>query len=78
MGDSAVPSGPLHGSMETTAAVRLPNLLAKCDIDYPKVDFRLVTGPTERHHHAVLHYELIGAFVAGPIEHTELVQGKSG
>ncbi|CAG7608520.1 HTH-type transcriptional regulator GltR [Paenibacillus solanacearum] len=77
IGDSAVPAGPLHiGSMETTAAVRLPNLLAKYHVDYPRVDFRLVTGPTERHVHAVLHYELTGAFVAGPVEHTELVQEK--
>ncbi|MFP3125655.1 MULTISPECIES: LysR family transcriptional regulator [Bacillaceae] len=77
LSDSSVPSGPLHiGSMETTAAVRLPELLARYHTQYPDVDFSLVTGPTEQHVHAVLHYELHGAFVAGPIEHPELVQEK--
>ncbi|GMK44567.1 HTH-type transcriptional regulator GltR [Paenibacillus glycanilyticus] len=73
--DSKVPTGPLSiGSMETTAAVRLPVLLAKYHADYPAVDFNLVTGPTERHIHGVLHYELNGAFVAGPVDHPELEQ----
>ncbi|MDD9268324.1 LysR family transcriptional regulator [Paenibacillus sp. GCM10023248] len=75
VGDSAAPTGPLRiGSMETTAAVRLPILLTKYHRDYPDVDFTLTTGPTEKHIHAVLHYELNGAFVAGPVEHPELVQ----
>ncbi|WP_336773432.1 LysR family transcriptional regulator [Paenibacillus sp. MMO-58] len=73
--DSKVPTGPLSiGSMETTAAVRLPVLLAKYHADYPAVDFNLVTGPTERNIHGVLHYELNGAFVAGPVDHPELEQ----
>ncbi|MCM3628335.1 LysR family transcriptional regulator [Paenibacillus glycanilyticus] len=77
VGDSSVPTGPLYiGSMETTAAVRLPVLLAKYHADYPAVDFNLMTGPTDRHIHAVLHYELNGAFVAGPVDHPELVQEK--
>ncbi|NOU75529.1 LysR family transcriptional regulator [Paenibacillus sp. LMG 31458] len=75
VGDSSVPAGPLHiGSLETTAAVRLPKLLIKYHTDYPTVDFSLITGPTEKHIHAVLHYELNGAFVAGPVEHPDLVQ----
>ncbi|NOU86274.1 LysR family transcriptional regulator [Paenibacillus sp. LMG 31460] len=75
VGDSSVPAGPLHiGSLETTAAVRLPKLLTKYHTDYPAVDFSLITGPTEKHIHAVLHYELNGAFVAGPVEHPELIQ----
>ncbi|NIK71812.1 MULTISPECIES: LysR family transcriptional regulator [unclassified Paenibacillus] len=73
--DSKVPAGPLSiGSMETTAAVRLPVLLAKYHADYPAVDFNLVTGPTDSHIHGVLHYELNGAFVAGPVDHPELEQ----
>jgi len=75
VGDSASPSGPLHiGSMETTAAVRLPVLLTHYHHSYPNVDFTLTTGPTEKHIQAVLHYEINGAFVAGPVEHPELVQ----
>lgn len=77
VGDSGLPSGPLHiGSLETTAAVRLPILLTKYHTDYPKVDFTLTTGPTEQHISAVLHYDLNGAFVAGPVEHPDLVQEK--
>jgi len=77
VGDSAVPAGPFHiGAVETTAAVRLPMLLTKYHSEYPAVDFSLITGSTEQHLHAVLHYELNGAFVAGPVEHPDLVQEK--
>lgn len=72
--DEEVPSGPLMiGSMETTAAVRLPALLAKYHKEYPKVDFILKTGPTKQNIEDVLAYELDGAFVAGPVEHPELL-----
>ncbi|MGD8190731.1 LysR family transcriptional regulator [Brevibacillus ginsengisoli] len=75
VGDSTVPSGPLHiGSMETTAAVRLPALLTKYHTRCPAVELSLVTGPTEQHISRVLHYELSGAFVAGPVEHPDLIQ----
>lgn len=67
------PKGPLViGSMETTAAVRLPKLLATFHREYPYVYLTLKTGPTNQHIDDVLHYELDGAFVAGPIEHPEL------
>lgn len=75
VGDSSVPAGPLLiGSLETTAAVRLPMLLTKYHTDYPAVDFSLITGTSEKHIHAVLHYEQNGAFVAGPVEHPDLIQ----
>lgn len=77
VGSSSIPSGPLViGSMETTAAVRLPSVFAQYHLKYPNVDFSLVTGPTERLLHGVLHYELHGAFVSGPIEHPDLTQDK--
>lgn len=77
MGESSAPSGPLRiGSMETTAAVWLPQLLAHYNNLYPNVDLNLVTGPTEQQIQAVLHYELNGAFISGPIEHPDLVQEK--
>ncbi|MDU0154504.1 glutamate biosynthesis transcriptional regulator GltR [Bacillus cabrialesii] len=77
MGESSAPSGPLRiGSMETTAAVWLPQLLAHYNSLYPNVDLHLVTGPTEQQIQAVLHYELNGAFISGPIEHPDLVQEK--
>ena len=75
MKDDQTPKGPLIiGSMETTAAIRLPILLSKYHHDYPNVDLTLTTGPTEQHLHGVLHYELDGAFVSGPIEHPEIIQ----
>lgn len=73
MSDDQIPKGPLViGSMETTAAVRLPALLSKFHREYPAVDLTLKTGPTEQNVQGVLQYELDGAFVAGPIEHPEL------
>ena len=75
MKDDQTPKGPLLiGSMETTAAIRLPVLLSKYHRHYPNVDLTLATGPTAQHVHGVLHYELDGAFVAGPIDHPEIVQ----
>lgn len=75
VGDSAVPSGPLQiGAVETTAAVRLPALLTRYHKNYPAVDFSLITGPSDKHLEAILHYELNGAFVAGPVEHPDLDQ----
>lgn len=73
MSDDQTPKGPLViGSMETTAAVRLPSLLSTFHREYPAVDLTLKTGPTEQHVQGVLQYNLDGAFVAGPIEHPDL------
>jgi LysR family transcriptional regulator, cell division regulator len=75
MNDDQIPKGSLIiGSMETTAAVRLPALISKYHKDYPDVDLTLKTGPTEQNIQGVLQYELDGAFVAGPVEHPELIQ----
>jgi DNA-binding transcriptional LysR family regulator len=77
VGDSSEPSGPLAiGAVETTAAVRLPALLTNYHAQYPSVDFSLVTGSTDQLIHSVLHYELNGALVAGPVEHPDLAQEK--
>jgi DNA-binding transcriptional LysR family regulator len=75
MTDDQTPRGPLIiGSMETTAAVRLPVLFSKYHKDFPEVDLTLKTGSTEQHIQGVLQYELDGAFVAGPISHPDLIQ----
>jgi len=72
--DDGEPKGPLSiGSMETTAAVRLPTLLAKFHRRHPAVRLTLRTAPTADLVAAVLDGSLDGAFVAGPIEHAELV-----
>ena len=71
--DDGEPKGPLSiGSMETTAAVRLPPLLAEFHHRYPAVRLSLRTAPTADLVSAVLDGSLDGAFVAGPIDHAEL------
>ncbi|KAA1183073.1 LysR family transcriptional regulator [Rhizobium tropici] len=68
------PAGQLRiGAMETTAALRLPPILIEYSRLFPQVDVQVETGPTEALVSKVLNRELDGAFVAGPIEHAELV-----
>ncbi len=61
------------GSMETTAAIRLPSILVRYHDQFPKVNISLVTGPTERLIKGVLNYEYDGAFVAGEVKHKYIV-----
>lgn len=71
--DEASPSGELRiGSMETTAALRLPPLLTHYAIAYPDVDVQIETGPTASLVDAVLSRKLDGAFVSAPVTHVEL------
>src|SRR2546421_3891351 len=71
--DDGEPKGPLAiGSMETTAAVRLPPLLAEFHRRFPAVRLSLRTATTADLVAGVLDGTLDGAFVAGPIEHGEL------
>jgi DNA-binding transcriptional LysR family regulator len=71
--DDGEPKGPLAiGSMETTAAVRLPSLLAEFHRRFPAVRLTLKTATTADLVAAVLDGALDGAFVAGPIEHADL------
>lgn len=71
--DDGEPKGPLAiGSMETTAAVRLPLLLAEFHRRFPAVRLTLKTATTADLVAAVLDGALDGAFVAGPIEHADL------
>ena len=71
--DDGEPKGPLAiGSMETTAAVRLPSLLAEFHRRFPAVRLSLRTSTTAELVAGVLNGTFDGAFVAGPIEHAEL------
>jgi LysR family transcriptional regulator, cell division regulator len=68
------PHGVLRlGSMETTAAARLPALLKAYAPTHRNVDIAVETGTTRNLIQAVLEYRLDGAFVAGPIEHDDLL-----
>jgi LysR family transcriptional regulator, cell division regulator len=67
------PHGILRlGSMETTAAGRLPALLKAYALSHRNVDIAVETSTTRNLIQSVLEYRLDGAFVAGPIEHDEL------
>jgi DNA-binding transcriptional LysR family regulator len=71
--DDGEPKGPLAiGSMETTAAVRLPPLLANFHRRFPAVRLSLRTATTADLVAGMLDGAFDGAFVAGPIEHAEL------
>ncbi len=72
--DDGVPKGPLAlGTLETTAALRLPSVLAAFAQAHPAVDLSLTTGTTSGLTEAVLARHLDGAFVVGPIDHPDLV-----
>lgn len=73
--DSATPSGHLRlGSMETTAAIRLPQVLTKYREKHPQVQLSLLTGTTVELIKAIESYRLDGAFVGGFHANIELSQ----
>lgn len=67
------PRGVLRiGSMESTAAVRLPDLLAAYHERYPRIDLRLTTGTTTDIVARLLDGTLDCGFIAGPVPHSRL------
>jgi DNA-binding transcriptional LysR family regulator len=73
--DDGTPKGPLSlGSLETTAGLRLPALLAAYAADYPEVDLLLKTGTTCELVEDVALHRLEGAFVCGPVDRPELIE----
>lgn len=73
VGDEAEPTGTLAiGSMETTAGLRLPGVLAAYAAACPRVDFTLATGTTAELIDRVIDRRLDGAFVCGPVENEVL------
>ncbi|MBF9002040.1 MULTISPECIES: putrescine utilization regulator PtrR [Vibrio] len=64
------PKGRLHlGSLESTAAVRIPPILAKYNQSYPLIQLDLITGPSGSMFDQVLDGELAAAFIDGPVIH---------
>ncbi|WP_217424617.1 LysR family transcriptional regulator [Nitrogeniibacter mangrovi] len=64
--DTGTPTGLLRlGSMETTAAIRLPQVLTKYREKYPEVQLSLLTGTTAELIKAVESHRIDGAFVGG-------------
>ena len=73
--DDGAPAGPLTiGSLETTAALRLPPVLAAYAGAHPAVDLALRTGTTAELVQQVLDRRIEAAFVCGPVRHPELVE----
>jgi DNA-binding transcriptional LysR family regulator len=71
--NGAEPAGRLAiGSLETTAARRLPPILSAYASAYPKVDIVLETGTTAELLGRVIERRLEGAFLAGPVDDAEL------
>lgn len=60
------------GSMETTAAVRLPELLADFHRRAPRISLQLSTGPSRRLVEGLLAGELDAGLIGGPFEHAQL------
>ncbi|HEX6958484.1 MAG TPA: LysR substrate-binding domain-containing protein [Ferrovibrio sp.] len=71
--DGAVGGALAIGTMETTAAVRLPALLARFHAGCPDVQLDIGTGTTAALLDRVLERSIDGAFVAAPVEHPDLI-----
>lgn len=66
-------SGELRiGSMETFAALHLPQALQAVRREHPRVEVRVYTEPTALLVDKVLDHKLDGAFVAGPVLHPDI------
>lgn len=63
------------GSMETTAAVRLPPLLVAFNHAQPKVHLSLNTGNSQSQIQALVDRQIDLAFVGGPVRHERLTGG---
>jgi len=73
--EDGAPQGKLRlGSLETTAMLRLPPVLAAFAAAYPAVDVALTTGTTAELVERVLERRIEGALVCGPVDHAELIQ----
>jgi DNA-binding transcriptional LysR family regulator len=71
--DESAPTGQLDiGSLETTASLRLPSVLAKFARSNPSVRLVVSTGTTASLTADVLNCRLDSAFVSGPIKDVEL------
>jgi DNA-binding transcriptional LysR family regulator len=72
--DDGTPRGPLNiGSRKSTAALHLTGIVSSYIATYPQVDVSVRIETSSVLLDMVLERKLEGAFVAGPIEHPDLV-----
>ncbi|KJJ42934.1 transcriptional regulator [Bacillus subtilis] len=72
---SQQPKGPLRiGSLETTAVTHLPEHAASFLRRFPEVDLSVNTADTHNLMQQVLDHKVDGAFVYGPVDHTDIRQ----
>jgi DNA-binding transcriptional LysR family regulator len=72
--DDGTPRGPLAiGSRKSTAALHLTGIVSSYIATYPKVDVSVRTETSSVLLDLVLERKLEGAFVAGPVEQSDLV-----
>jgi len=73
--DDGKPKGMLTiGSLETTAAYRLPSIISMYSNAFPSVNISLRTATNVKLIEDVLNHQLDGAFVCGALDHPELEQ----
>ena len=73
--DDGTPRGCLRiGSRETTAALRLPPILSAYAQAHPQVRLIVTTGTSAGLVTDILEHRLDGAFVAGPVQHPDLLE----
>jgi len=71
--DDGTPRGLLTlGSLESTAAIRLPRILAGFAAACPEVDLVLIPGTSAEMIERTLNHDVDGAFVCGPVDHPDL------
>ena len=67
--------GPLCiGTLDSTAAARLPTVLTRFRREYPDVELTIKTGSSVQFIQMVLDYKLDGAFIGVTVDNTEIIQ----
>ena len=73
--ETEIVKGPLCiGTLDSTAAARLPTVLIRFRREYPDVEVTIITGSSVQLIQMVLDYKLDGAFIGTPVENQEIEQ----
>ncbi len=73
--DTEMVKGALNiGTLDSTAAARLPSVLMRFRHEYPEVELSIKTGSSDLFTQMVLDYELDGAFVGYRVENQDIEQ----